>query len=61
MSDGIGYIHWTGLEMSDGIRYVHRTGLEMSDGIGSVHWMVVDVQISNRMMDRGSRANPTEV
>jgi hypothetical protein len=31
------------------------------DGIGSVHQMVVDVRISNWMMDRGSRANPTEV
>ncbi|KAG1766106.1 hypothetical protein EDD22DRAFT_845151 [Suillus occidentalis] len=47
-------------ETSDSIGYVHQIRPETSDGIGSVHQRVVDVWISNRMMDGGGRANPTE-
>ncbi|KAG1759645.1 hypothetical protein EDD22DRAFT_849087 [Suillus occidentalis] len=54
------YYHSVGPETSDSIGYVHQIRLETLDGIGSVHRRVVDVWILNRMMDRGSRANPTE-
>jgi hypothetical protein len=58
---GLQSLLYTRSETSDDIGYVHQTGPETSDGIGSMHGMVVDVWISNWMMDRGSRANPTEV
>ncbi|KAG1764986.1 hypothetical protein EDD22DRAFT_845582 [Suillus occidentalis] len=47
-----------------GLQWIHTSDHsvrpETSDGVGSVHRRVVDVWISNWMMDRGSRANPTE-